>query len=235
MIAIGRVLTGKVPDDLLANDFRCYTCSLSKFLRMRGQNGFVERAVPPPPPSVPHSIPMPLSLPSPGLVTPMAAQQQQYHYHYQQQQQQQIPANLPSPLPSPSTLMRDGIMVPPGPGPGPMAVDWHAGIGVRSVWDCITNADCSFLSGGEERGWYVACVVLLFSFLFFIMVRGKGFARLTAQNSLLTCMRIGDLQPTNHSDTILPTTTETVTMSTLPPSCAGHGTAPRFSNPFAHT
>jgi transcription factor C subunit 7 len=33
MIAIGRVLTGKIPDDPDEDDFQCYTASLSKFLR----------------------------------------------------------------------------------------------------------------------------------------------------------------------------------------------------------
>ena len=33
MIAIGRVLTGNVPDDLDDDDFQCYTASLSRFER----------------------------------------------------------------------------------------------------------------------------------------------------------------------------------------------------------
>jgi len=31
--------------------------------------------------------------------------------------------------------------------------DWAGGRGVRGGWDCEVNCDCSFLSGGEERGW----------------------------------------------------------------------------------
>ncbi|KAF2673121.1 phosphoglycerate mutase-like protein [Microthyrium microscopicum] len=31
-------------------------------------------------------------------------------------------------------------------------VKWK-GTGVGGGWDCIKNSDCSFLSGGEERGW----------------------------------------------------------------------------------
>lgn len=30
---------------------------------------------------------------------------------------------------------------------------WKGGKGVGGGWDCIGNCDCSFLSGGEERGW----------------------------------------------------------------------------------
>ena len=33
MIAIGRILTGRVPEDLDEDDFQCYTASLSKFVR----------------------------------------------------------------------------------------------------------------------------------------------------------------------------------------------------------
>lgn len=32
-------------------------------------------------------------------------------------------------------------------------VKWRGGAGVAGGWDCIVSGDCSFLSGGEERGW----------------------------------------------------------------------------------
>lgn len=31
--------------------------------------------------------------------------------------------------------------------------DWRNGKGVGGGWDCIANADTSFLSKGAERGW----------------------------------------------------------------------------------
>lgn len=31
--------------------------------------------------------------------------------------------------------------------------DWKNGRGVGDGWDCVANGDCSFLSGGAERGW----------------------------------------------------------------------------------
>lgn len=34
-------------------------------------------------------------------------------------------------------------------------VAWRNGRGVGGGWDVELNGDCSFLSGGEERGWYV--------------------------------------------------------------------------------
>ncbi|CAK7218436.1 C6 zinc cluster transcription factor-like protein [Sporothrix eucalyptigena] len=32
-------------------------------------------------------------------------------------------------------------------------VSWTNGRGIQGGWDCTVNCDCSFLSGGEERGW----------------------------------------------------------------------------------
>ena len=39
--------------------------------------------------------------------------------------------------------------------PGLQVPAWQGGRGVGGGWDCIRNGDCSFLSGGAERGWYV--------------------------------------------------------------------------------
>ncbi|KAK7525865.1 histidine phosphatase superfamily [Phyllosticta citriasiana] len=87
MIAIGRTLTGRMPPDEGEEDFKCFTCALSRFDR-RGTAGQidVERWDV----SKPHDIPR---------------------------------------------------------------VPWRDGRGVGGGWDCTVNGDCSFLSGGEERGW----------------------------------------------------------------------------------
>ncbi|KAF1993667.1 phosphoglycerate mutase family protein [Amniculicola lignicola CBS 123094] len=39
IIAMGRVLTGDVPDDLDTDDFQCYTAGLSRFERRKGSDG----------------------------------------------------------------------------------------------------------------------------------------------------------------------------------------------------
>lgn len=39
VIATGRALTGRVPEDLDEDDFQCFTCGLSKFERRSGENG----------------------------------------------------------------------------------------------------------------------------------------------------------------------------------------------------
>ena len=41
MIAMGRILTGRVPDDPATDDFQCYTASLSVFRRRKGVGGDV--------------------------------------------------------------------------------------------------------------------------------------------------------------------------------------------------
>ena len=49
IIALGRVLTGKMPDSVDVEDFKCFTCGLSTYRRRQGsrtetQDGFVGKA-----------------------------------------------------------------------------------------------------------------------------------------------------------------------------------------------
>ena len=32
---------------------------------------------------------------------------------------------------------------------------WTGGVGIGGGWDCVVSGDCSFLSAGRDRGWYV--------------------------------------------------------------------------------
>jgi transcription factor C subunit 7 len=89
MIAIGRALTGHMPEDEGEEDFKCFTCSFSKFVRKSPQ-----------------------------------------------------PAHDPEPQ---SWDPEDADAVPD--------VQWRGGKGVAGGWVCEVNGDCSFLEGGEERGW----------------------------------------------------------------------------------
>lgn len=34
-------------------------------------------------------------------------------------------------------------------------LDWQHWDGIGGLWECVSSGDCSFLSGGEDRGWYV--------------------------------------------------------------------------------
>jgi len=88
MIAMGRVLTGRMPEDPAEEDFKCFTCSFSKYVR--------------------RQEPAKIELNS----TWDAA----------------VAENVPD-------------------------VGWRGGAGVSGGWDCEVNGDCSFLQGGEERGW----------------------------------------------------------------------------------
>lgn len=101
LIAMGRVLTGRMPEDTSEEDFSVFTAGLSAFQR-RGP-GSRRRGV--------------IELPDRGQVADKV-------------------------LAEGTTLVRSE-KVP----------DWMGGRGVGGGWDCVTNSDCSFLSGGAERGW----------------------------------------------------------------------------------
>jgi transcription factor C subunit 7 len=85
--AIGRALTGRMPEDVTEEDFNTFTCGLSKFVRRGVESDTV----------------------------PVGSWQ-----------------GVGAPIPK---------------------VDWRDGKGVGGGWTCEMNGDCSFLSGGEERGW----------------------------------------------------------------------------------
>jgi transcription factor C subunit 7 len=88
MIAMGRALTGMMPEDPSEEDFKCFTCSLSRFER-RNESAKASEV---------------------------------------ELSNESIPDNVPD-------------------------VGWRDGKGVVGGWNCVVNGDCSFLSGGEERGW----------------------------------------------------------------------------------
>jgi len=87
ILAIGRALTGYLPKDIEEQDFRPFTCSLSKFVRKSK--------------------------------VPVETKVDLWEGH-----------GKPAPK-----------------------IDWRGGRGVAGGWTCEVNGDCSFLSGGEERGW----------------------------------------------------------------------------------
>jgi transcription factor C subunit 7 len=99
LIAMGRALTGNVPEDVNTEDFHVYTAGLSTFVRRRQQSESVSAGG------------------TGGERSLLAAGTRL------------VPENE--------------VQVP----------DWKNGKGVGGGWDCVSNGDCSFLSGGEERGW----------------------------------------------------------------------------------
>lgn len=86
LIAIGRVLTGRMPSDVGEEDFRPFTCGVSVFQRK-------------------------------------------------------------------STSLAQGVEKWQGEGQNIPSISWDNGEGVGGGWEMTVSGDCSFLSGGEERGW----------------------------------------------------------------------------------
>lgn len=160
IIALGRVLTGQVPNDVETEDFGAFTCGLSVFKR-RSPGSFSQQQLP-----------------------------GQQHRQSQAQTQAQAPGQHPQHR-NVSSLQTGSPTASASPSPtaSPRHVPWDdqfhtlageawiGGRGVAGGWDCVVNCDCSFLSRGEERGWWVVpfsclCVILpsffiSFCFLFF--------------------------------------------------------------------
>lgn len=100
LIAMGRALTGNMPDDVNTEDFHVYTAGLSTFVRRRDTNAL--------------------------------------------ENGESSTGEGNSSLAAGTKLVPESqVRVP----------DWRGGRGVGGGWDCVSNCDCSFLSGGEERGW----------------------------------------------------------------------------------
>ena len=120
IIALGRVLTGNMPDNVETEDFRAFTCGLSVY-RRRG--------------SIPAAADNPtgqqVTVPSRGNL-------------------EHINASPPHDAGSPDSCSCSSNPVDHS---SPKSVKWKDGKGVGGGWVLETNSDCSFLSGGEERGW----------------------------------------------------------------------------------
>lgn len=123
IIALGRVLTGNMPESTEAEDFRAFTCGLTVYRRRPRQ----QRDQP---------------AGGQGPTHPAA-----------QAARTAASADITAPTTTASTTT-----------PQQAPVEWKHGKGVRGGWVCETDCDCSFLSGGEERGWQVPSF-LLFPFL----------------------------------------------------------------------
>jgi transcription factor C subunit 7 len=92
MLAIGRCLTGRMPDDFTEEDFHCYTASMSTYQRRKPYKDSTDIGA--------------------------------------------VGTWLPK---------RQGAIPP---------VPWRDNGGVMGGWECLKDADCSYLTNGEERGWH---------------------------------------------------------------------------------
>lgn len=93
LIAMGRALTGKMPEDSSVEDFFVFTAGLTTFRRRGAAIGGEVRVG--------------------------------------------------------GGVLADGTKLCRSKG----VPEWENGRGVGGGWDCVSNGDCSFLSGGAERGW----------------------------------------------------------------------------------
>jgi transcription factor C subunit 7 len=116
VIALGRILTGKVPEDAGVEDFRAFTCGLSIYRRQGGDD---DRSA----------------------ATSIAAA------IGDNVQKSADTRNMMQAVDRPALYSR---------GPEKHALEQplqSCGFGLPSHWTCEANSDCSFLGGGEERGW----------------------------------------------------------------------------------
>ncbi|KAJ5226312.1 hypothetical protein N7468_007537 [Penicillium chermesinum] len=102
LIAMGRVLTGRIPEDTSEEDFCVFTAGLNTFQR-RGFGGRRRDVI---------------KAKDRGQIAERRLAE--------------------------GTVLVRAKEVP----------DWMGGRGVGGGWDCVVNGDCSFLSGGAERGWH---------------------------------------------------------------------------------
>jgi transcription factor C subunit 7 len=127
VIALGRVLTGDMPESVDAEDFRAFTCGVSVYVR-KGPKGVDDAA----------ALPMAAG----GGSNPTA----RIGGDPQATSAKGIAAGPPAkPWGHGQASRTDPKSLDP-------SLAWK-GRGVADGWVCTANSDCSHLSGGEERGW----------------------------------------------------------------------------------
>ncbi|KAL8409066.1 hypothetical protein RB594_007492 [Gaeumannomyces avenae] len=162
VIALGRVLTGRMPDDVVgADDFGAFTCGLSVYRRRagaaagekegdEGERGGGVGAVGK---EEEETAPARDARATAAAKTPTASDDavpvgtqkprdvptgQEVQLELRQQESAAAAQEVRSSIP------RERVDA------------WRGGRGVGGGWICESNSDCSFLSGGCERGWSFA-------------------------------------------------------------------------------
>ncbi|KAK0722730.1 histidine phosphatase superfamily [Lasiosphaeria miniovina] len=158
VIALGRVLTGAMPDCVEAEDFRAFTCGLSVYRRKttkgRRQSsrsnsgdgalaGHAVEIIGPSSSQVGGNIGQ--SKAQPAAVAASAGSWRGGCVDSRDIDRSESRNNSGGPTTAGVRNSAD-LKIPSG-------LRWRDGRGVRGGWDCELNSDCSHLSGGEERGW----------------------------------------------------------------------------------
>ncbi|KAI0010118.1 phosphoglycerate mutase-like protein [Xylariaceae sp. FL0662B] len=132
VISLGRILTGRLPEDVQEEDFHAYTCGLSVYRRQGGNRkkavlGADDRTESS---NVRGMTPDALGVWREGQIG--EARSNAYiepdHARYADHHPQNSRENDPGP-------------------------SWRGGPRTSGGWICEANSDCSFLRCGEERGW----------------------------------------------------------------------------------
>lgn len=135
VIAVGRVLTGAMPENVDAEDFRAYTCGLSIYARKEEKGGDAGAAT------------RPRCADENNATRRISGSREAS----QATSGRRIAPGPPAePCPRRQTSRTDPERRHSGLG-------WK-GRGVAGGWICTADSDCSHLAAGEERGWYVSCV-----------------------------------------------------------------------------
>lgn len=137
VIALGRVLTGHMPEDVVgADDFGAFTCGLSVYRRKKRAAAAVGAET---------TAPAAAAAKAPATLDnalPVETRELGDLPTGQDVQQLQVSAAaVPATREVRSSIPRSRMDA------------WRGGRGVGGGWICESNSDCSFLSGGCERGW----------------------------------------------------------------------------------
>ncbi|KAI1821364.1 phosphoglycerate mutase-like protein [Xylaria intraflava] len=129
VIALGRILTAKIPEDVSVADFGAFTCGLSTYRRQKAHEDCSATAV----------------------INMVTTTESQVQKHLDARSTTQAGDTQ-------STRWLHSMDHPKlgsrGPGdPGLESPPQICGFGLASHWTCEANSDCSFLRAGEERGW----------------------------------------------------------------------------------
>ena len=129
VIALGRVLTGNMPDNVETEDFRAFTCGLTVYQRRSPGGEFLGQ-------KECKKVAM-------GVSPAHAVETQTATVHRRDAGNWSSPSfGKPADRISANGDLTSG-----------QSVSWRHGQGVGGGWNCAVNSDCSFLRGGEERGW----------------------------------------------------------------------------------
>ncbi|KAI1866987.1 hypothetical protein JX265_007563 [Neoarthrinium moseri] len=126
VIALGRVLTGRMPEHVEEEDFAAFTCGLSIYRRRNSHSGRQTDTSERQPMAAPDRLADDSAI---SGITQMSG----------------AGAAAGADMQAAGTSDH-----PSGCSPGP---SWRGGLGVQGGWDCELDSDCSFLKGGPERGW----------------------------------------------------------------------------------